>query len=407
MFRFITHIPMPGVDIDKLHAFFRANEGTAWLNLLSGGALEEFSVMALGLSPYFTAVILIRLLAPILPALERLAEEGEVGQYKISQYTYWLTVPLAALQGLVLSPFYSEAFTCDFNFFGQASLVAILETYATIAALTAGTMLAVWLGKLINKHGIGNGNTLIILANMLAEIPQNLARVWVSGGAITVVLWIFLIVVLVFCTIVIAQGERRIPVQYGKRVRGVKIYTGGSTHMPVQVLTAGTFPLVLAASFVSLPRAIATYLIWCATGLVRDIALWIDATLASSGVVIVVLYFFFTIGFTYFYTDVMVQVQDLGGALSRQGGFIPGIRPGRKTADFINHTYRRLTLIGAIFLAMMAVFPFLIRIFVRTPALLISGTGLLFVVGAVIDIIRQLESRVLMRQLEESIESNE
>ncbi len=416
VYRLAAHIPVPGVDQEALQQLLAGTSGASQLfnllDLLSGGAVANFSVMANGVYPYITATIIFQLLTPIFPRLERLAEEGEAGRRKLNQWQYYITVPLALLQAFSQARVFSAG-TGGMPVlprFGFSPPENILPTIAVLVAMTAGTMFAIWLGELITEQGIGNGLSLIIFSGIVARVPESLVRVWtqaqvMEGGGVgmgVLMLGIFLIItaITMFVIVVVQEGERRIPVQYGKRVRGIKMYAGGSTHIPLRVNTAGMIPLIFAQSFLTLPAVVGQFFVGSDNVGVARVAQGLMNFFSGQSPWYGLLYFVTVVGFTYFYTDVLVQQQDLPGALQRQGGFIPGIRPGRKTADYINSVYRRITLVGAIFLGGVAVLPFIVDLFLHTRVLLITSSGLLIVVGVVLDTMRQLEAQLLMRHYE-------
>ena len=396
VFRLAAHIPVPGVDREGLRQIFEANQLLGLLNMLSGGAMANFSVVAMGVYPYITASIVIQLLMPLIPRLEELAEQGEAGRNKIEQYTYLLTIPLAALQA-----------------FGQATLLqrsgvlanfglsreTLLPTIATIATLTAGTIFAIWLGELITEQGIGNGLSIIILGGIVADVPQRLGRL-VVGNPWGVVIFAILTVMTVAAIVIVQEGQRRIPVQYGKRVRGTRMYAGQSTHIPLRVNSAGMIPLIFAQSIMLFPGMVASYFTDAANPLVARFASEVYNLFNSTSGFYWLLYFLMVIGFTYFYTDIIFQEQNLAENLRRQGGFIPGIRPGKRTAIYLNGILQRLTLVGAVFLGAVAILPFLVRTIANLQAMLITSAGLLIVVGVVLDTMKQLEAQLLIRHYE-------
>ncbi len=396
VFRLAAHIPVPGVDREGLRQIFEANQLLGLLNMLSGGAMANFSVVAMGVYPYITASIVIQLLTPLIPRLEELAEQGEAGRNKIEQYTYLLTIPLAALQA-----------------FGQATLLqrsgvlanfglsreTLLPTIATIATLTAGTIFAIWLGELITEQGIGNGLSIIILGGIVADVPQRLGRL-VVGDPRGLVIFVILTVVTVAAIVAVQEGQRRIPVQYGKRVRGTRMYAGQSTHIPLRVNSAGMIPIIFAQSIMLFPGMVASYFTNAANPWIARFANGVYSFFDSTTASYWLLYFLMVIGFTYFYTDIVFQQQNLADTLRRQGGFIPGIRPGKRTANYLNRILQRLTLVGAVFLGVIAILPFLARTIANLQAMLITSTGLLIVVGVVLDTMKQLEAQLLIRHYE-------
>ena len=413
-YRLAAHVPVPGVNQEALQQLLSGSGGASdffnLLNLLSGGAVANFSVMANGVYPYITASIIFQLLIPIFPKLERLAEEGESGQRKLNQWQYYITIPLALLQsfGQAQGFNYASSGAQVLPHFGFSPPENILPTVSVLVAMTAGTMFAIWLGELISEQGIGNGLSLIIFSGIVARVPQNILRVWVQAqtdggvgrGVLMVGIFLAIMAITMFVIVVVQEGERRIPVQYGKRVRGIKMYGGGSSHIPLRVNTAGMIPLIFAQSILTFPAMIASFLVGNENMAVANFAEGVRNFFTPQSPWYGLLYFLAVVAFTYFYTDVMIQQQDLPGALQRQGGFIPGIRPGRRTANYINSVYRRITLVGALFLGGVAVLPYVVDLFLQTRVLLITSSGLLIVVGVVLDTMRQLEAQLLMRHYE-------
>ncbi len=400
--RLAAHIPVPGVNLAGLRLLFESNQLLGLLNLFSGGALSNFSVIALGVYPYITASIVFQLLTPIIPKLQELSKEGEAGRNKLNQYQHLLTIPLAFLQAYAQASLLANsrssngvAVLSNFGF----TAATWLPTLATLFTLTAGTMFAIWLGELIDERGIGNGISIIIFGGIVAEIPGRLGSLLVSNPLGLVV---FLIVTLITVVgiVIVQEGQRRIPVQYAKRVRGQKVYGGQSTHIPLQVNAAGMIPLILAVSLLIFPGVIASYFIYAKTAWVATVANAIYHLFNSQSTFYWLAYFILVVGFTYFYTDIVFQQQNLAENLQRQGGFIPGIRPGKRTADYLNSVVRRITLVGAVFLGVVAILPWILRPLTNTTQMLVTSTGLLIVVGVVLDTMKQLEAQLLMRHYE-------
>jgi preprotein translocase subunit SecY len=416
VYRLASHVPVPGVDQAALQQLLSGTGGTSQLfnllDLLSGGAVANFSVMANGVYPYITSTIIFQLLTPIFPSLERLNEEGDAGRRKLNQWQYYVTIPLAMLQAFSQARVFSAGTggAPVLPQFGFSSSENILPTLSVLVAMTAGTMFAIWLGDLITEQGIGNGLSLIIFSGIVARVPDSLWRIWTQAqttgsggtgmGVLMVGVFLAITAITMFVIVVVQEGERRIPVQYGKRVRGIKMYAGGSTHIPLRINTAGMIPLIFAQSFLTFPAVIAQFFIASDNVGVSQFAQGVMTFFGGQSPWYGLIFFLMVVGFTYFYTDVMVQQQDLPGALQRQGGFIPGIRPGRKTAEYINSVYRRITLVGALFLGGVAVLPFIVDLFMQTQILLITSSGMLIVVGVVLDTMRQLEAQLLMRHYE-------
>lgn len=401
IYRLTSNIPVPGVDRAALQDVLSGGSATGQLinllDMLSGGAVANFSVLAAGVSPYVTSSIVLQLLLPIFPKLEQMIKsEGEEGQRKMNQWVFYLTVPLAFLYSFGLAQSLTAASSVLPNFgFGSTQ---ILSTITVLLTMTAGTMFAVWLGELITEQGIGNGLSLIIFGGIVSRVPSNLAQIWAAENRILgLALFLILTILTILVIVYVQEGERRIRVQYGKRVRGMKMYGGGSTYIPLKVNTAGMIPLIFAQSILSFPAVIAQFFMGSTTPGVLDFATGVMGFFSGSNPWYTPLYFVAVVGFTYFYTDVMVQQQNLPESLQRQGGFIPGVRPGRRTEAFINGVYRRITLVGALFLGSVAVLPFIIRFFTSVNVMVIGSSGLLIVVGVVVDTMRQLEAQLLMR----------
>jgi preprotein translocase subunit SecY len=407
IYQFAAHVTVPGVDRGALDELFREDQQgfLSVLNLLSGGAVSNFSVIANGVYPYITASIILQLLVPIIPRLEAIQKEPG-GQEKINQYTYYLAIPMAALQSIGQINIFQSQVNQVSNAtlipgFGFGSGSDLLTTASVILTMTAGTMFAIWLGELITEQGIGNGISIIIFAGIVARVPANLYQLLQTHFVFNVTAFVALTIVTVVVIVVIQEGTRRIPVQYGKRVRGRKMYGGGTTHIPLKVNTAGMIPLIFAQSIVTFPAIIAGFF----SG---DTATRIQDTFGNqSGFIYWFIYFWLVVGFTYFYTGVMIQNQNLAENLQKNGGFIPGIRPGRRTQEYINRIVNRITLVGAVFLGAVAVLPGVMQVVQRlvlgqaavgrNPALVISSAGLIIVVGVVIDTMRQLEAQLTMR----------
>lgn len=401
IYRLAAHVPVPGVNAEALRQVFQQNQLLGLLDMFSGGAMSNFSVMAMGVYPFITAQIVLQLLQPIIPALEQLQKEGEAGRQKLNLYTHILTVPLALLQAIGQTSLLARpsagipAVISNWGFAGGNWL----PTLATLLTLTAGTMFAIWLGERIDEQGIGNGLSIIIFGGIVAGVPGRLGQLWVANPW-SILVFVIITVITIVGIVYIQEGQRRIPVNYAKRVRGNKIYGGQSTHIPLQVNSAGMIPLIFAVSIIMLPGVVASYFVGSQVAVVSSIATFISQLFSSNGVFYWIFYFLLVVGFTYFYTDVVFQQQDLPNTLQRQGGFIPGIRPGARTAEYLIGVLRRITLVGALFLGIVAILPFLVRPLVGTSQMLVTSTGLLIVVGVVLDTMKQLEAQLLMRHYE-------
>lgn len=406
IYRLASHIPVPNVDLEALRSVFESNQLLGMLDMFSGGAMSSFSVMAMGVYPYITASIIMQLLVPIIPALEEIAKEGEAGRNKINQYTHWLSVPLAALQAYGQATLLSRGQMRVLTNFGFGTPENVLPTLSTILTLTAGTVIAVWLGELITEQGIGNGVSIIIFGGIVARVPQRVGQLIIGeSGAWSLVFFLIVTAITVLAIVFIQEGQRRIPVQYGKRVlamRGnrLRIAGGQSTYVPLRVNSAGMIPLIFAQSILIFPGVVASYFVYSKSGVIAQLATTINQVFSPGSNIYWVLYFFMVVGFTYFYTDVIFRQQNLAENLQKQGGFIPGIRPGRRTADYLNGVLQHITLVGAVFLGLVAILPWLLRDVAETKTMLITSTGLLIVVGVVLDTMKQLEAQLLMRHYE-------
>ncbi len=396
VFRLAAHVPVPGILPEQLSMLFASNQLLGLLNMFSGGAMANFSVMAMGVYPYITASIIMQLLQPLIPALDELSKEGEAGRNKLNQYMLLVTIPLAALQGFSQATLLQRAGALQ-NF--GLSRATLLPTLATLATLTAGTMFAIWLGELIDEQGIGNGISLIIFSGIVSEVPEKVGTLLLSNVP-GLIFFLAVTAVTILVIILIQEGQRRIPVQYAKRVRGTKVYGGASTHIPLQVNSAGMIPLIFGVSIMMLPGVVSSYLVNSQVTWVASIAQAVSRIFDSNGIIYWILYFLLVIGFSYFYTDMIFQQQNLAEMLQRQGGFIPGIRPGKRTSDYLSGVLRRITLVGALFLGVVAVLPFLTGFFVKNGEMMVTSTGLLIVVGVVLDTMKQLEAQLLMRHYE-------
>jgi preprotein translocase subunit SecY len=413
IFRMASNIPVPGVDRLALKDFFeqaKAGGETAGLgqfanllDLLSGGAVSNFSVLAAGVYPYVTAQIVLQLLLPIFPKWEQqIKEEGEEGQRKMNQWTFYLTVPLAALSAFGQAQLFSSATIGTrpiLPFFGWGP-DKTLPTITLLITMTAGTMFAVWLGELISEQGIGNGLSLIIFGGIVSRVPSSFQSISESDGFIGVFVYLVILVGTILFIVFVQDGERRIKVQYGKRVRGMKQYGGGSTYIPLKINTAGMIPLIFAQSILAFPAVVAQFFLNSTNTPVAKFANSVVQFFSGDNIWYAPLYFLAVFGLTYFYTFVMIEQQNLPEMLQKQGGFIPGIRPGKKTEEHILGIYKRITLVGALFLGIVAVLPYIVGLFMNSNQMLIQSSGLLIVVGTVMDTARQLEAQLLMRNYE-------
>jgi len=395
VFRFLAHVPLPGVDQTQLQNVIAGSQLLNLLDLFSGGGLARLSVVALGVNPYINASIIMTLLNQTIPALENLSKEGEYGRNKINQYTRVLTVPLALLQGIGVAVFMQRSNVIPE--FGPANLGL---TLAILSSLVAGTLILMWLGELISERGIGNGISFIIFAGIVGRMPTTVSQTLEVQNNFFALASILVIAVLVIAAIVfIQEGQRRIPVQYAKRVRGTRMYSGGSTFIPLRVNSAGVIPIIFAISILLLPSQVAQYFTNSDTDWLKNISSGIVAAFGNP-IFYNSLYFVLVVVFTFFYTAFTFIPNDVADNIKRYGGFIPGIRPGRPTADFLQRVVTRITIAGALFLGIVAVMPTLIGDLTGVQTLRLGGTSILIVVGVVVETMKQLEAQLLQRSYE-------
>ena len=407
IFRLVAAVPTPNVNRQALDQVFQSTGTGAvlgFINVFSGGALRNFSVAAMGVYPYITASIIVQLMTPIVPKLTALNKEGEQGRNQIQLYTHYLTVPLCLFQGIAQVKIMNQTVPGAVGRFGLAP-GDLLPTIAMLASLVAGTLFLIWLGELITDHGIGNGISLIIFAGIIAGLPTtpSTAGLSVTGVGISRLLILIGVVVLLLLAIVYFQeAERRVPVQYAKSVfRSGRMYRqSGQSFIPLKVNAAGMIPLLFAFSIVIFPGFIANYFQGSASSAVRTAAHWLNTAVDPRGALYNVLVFILVMGFTFFYTMVIFQQQNLAENLQKQGGFIPGIRPGRPTHEYVTRVVTRITWAGAVFLGVVSVVPWIATRFTGNTSFQISATAFLIVVGVVIDTMKQLEAQLLMRNYE-------
>jgi preprotein translocase subunit SecY len=404
----MASIPLPGVNREGLQEFINNNALLGMLNLFSGSSLQNFSIVALGVYPYITATIIMQLMTPIIPTLNELSNEGQGGRNKINQYTHWLTIPLALLQGYGQGTLFARQMGPDgrplIENFGFYSTQSTISTITTLVTMTAGTMLLVWIGELITEFGIGNGVSIIIFGGIVASLPGAVASLVTGGSLGTNVIGSILFLIIGLVTIVgivlINEGQRRIPVHHAKRVRSGRMYGGNTTFIPLKVNSAGMIPLIFAVSILVFPGLIAQFLSSSSNPTLRAIATEMAVLLAPDTIQYNILYFLLVVAFTYFYTMVIFQQQKISENLQRQGAFIPGVRPGKNTEKYLMKVLNRITLIGALFLGTVAIMPYIASEITGVNSLLLGATSLLIVVGVAIDTMRQLEAQLVMRNYE-------
>lgn len=395
VFRVIASIPLPGVNSQQLRVLFEDNQFLGLLNIFSGGGLSNISIIMLGVGPYITASIIMQLMTMIVPRLEQIyKEEGEAGRQRFNSWTRWLTVPLAAMQTFAM-----------ISLLRSQNVLGILDVFDTVAIIviaTAGTIFLMWLGELITEKGIGNGVSLIIFAGIVAGMPKNFSQLFLTFDSSKFVTYIVLLAVTLLTiagVVMVSEGQRNIPVSYAKRVRGDRTYGGSATHLPLRVNQAGVIPIIFAMSIMLFPGMIANLLMRLSNPTIVNAATWVS-TLFQNQLFYGIMYFILVVLFTYFYTAVVFDPQKIAENLQKQGGYIPGIRPGNSTAEHLYKIMNRITLAGSLFLGMIAVLPLLVRDITNINAVAIGGTGILIVVSVVIETIKQIESQLVMRDYE-------
>ena len=395
IFRLVAHIPLPGVDVEALQKFFAANQVLGVLNLFSGGTIRTFSVVALGVAPYITASIILQLMAVIIPRLEELQKEGESGQRTINQWTRILAVPLAVIQGFSLLALMRQS---QVQILKQNDLLHIIAILVTV---TAGTMFLMWIGELISEKKVGNGISLIIFAGILADLPTSLGQfisTFDSSQWIIVAVYAAIAVLMVAGVVFVTEGQRNIAVQHARNVRGQSVSTGGvASSLPLRVNMVGVMPIIFSISFLTFPTMIAQLFSQSSNLTLRAIATWV-LTVVQNQMIYGILYLILVVGFTYFYTAVVFHPEQVAENLQKQGAFIPGIRPGRPTAEYLEAIVNRITLAGAVFLGLIAVLPVVAQSFTGTRTLALGGTSVLIVVSVVIESVKQIQSQATMRE---------
>ncbi len=394
IFRVAAHIPIPGVDLANLQAFFQSNQLLGLMNVFSGGTLDNFSVVSLGVGPYITASIILQLLGMIIPAMEELQKEGEQGQRKINQYTRYLSVPLAMLQAYAMISLLKQS----------SGIVTGLESFQliiTMLAMTAGTMFLVWIGELIDAQKVGNGISILIFAGIVSALPNMLQQAVLTYDPTKLPVYIAFLLVAILTVagvVVISEAQRNVPVTYAKRVVGNGTAGGANTHLPLRVNMAGVIPIIFAISIVLFPPMIAQFFVRAKTPWIADAANWV-ITVSQNQLIYGISYFVLVFAFTYFYTAIVFKPEQIAENLQKQGGYVPGIRPGKPTADYLMYAVNRITLAGALAIAIIAILPLLVQQFLTgSQNLVVGGSSLLIIVSVVLEIVRQIQSQMTMRE---------
>lgn len=395
IFRLAAHIPVPGVNAAALRDFFASNQILGLLNIFAGGGMENFSIVMMGVGPYITSSIIFQLLGMIIPKLEEMQKE-EVGRQKINMWTRWLTVPLASLEAYGMITLLRRSSRLILGDIDPFSLVTMIIT------ISAGTIFLMWLGELISEKKVGNGISLLIFAGIVAGLLQTAQQVIVTfdPSKLYIILgFIAIAIITVIGVVIINEGQRNVPVQYARQIRGNRMFGGTSTHLPLRVNMAGVIPIIFAISVVIFPPMIAQFFIHARTAAIASAANWTIGFFQNQ-LVYAVLYFILVFAFTYFYTEVIFHPTQIAENLQKQGGFIPGIRPGRHTSEYLANTTHKIIFVGALFLGIIAILPLILRYFTGLEALTIGGTSLLIVVSVVIETVKQIEAQLTMREYE-------
>jgi preprotein translocase subunit SecY len=395
VFRIFAHIPVAGVNVAQLKNLFAQNQFLGLLDIFSGGTLANFSIMALGLNPYINASIIIQLLSMVFPKLEEMQKEGDAGRKKINQYTRLLTVPLSVLQAIGM-----------YALLRSQSIITTLDPLQLIAfilTMTAGTMFLVWLGELITEKGVGNGISILIFAGIVGQLPvlfgQTLTTISSEDILNTIIFGVMGLFV-ISAIIVVNEATRQITIFYAKRVRGNKMYGGQQTHLPLRLNQAGVIPIIFAVSLVLMPSLIANFFTATKNPALISVGQTMVTWFNPDGTIYNVFYFALVVIFTFFYTSVVFNPKKISEEIQKQGGFIPGIRPGTPTSKYLSYILNRITLVGAIFLGLVAIFPVIAQSITGVKTILLGGTGVLIVVSVVLETFKAIEANLVMRNYE-------
>lgn len=393
IFRLAAHIPVPGVDAAALKNLFASNQILGLMNIFSGGGMENFSIVMMGIAPYITSSIIFQLLGMIVPKIEEMQKE-ESGRQKINMWTRWATVPLAAMQA------YGMITLLQRSNQGILGDISAFDFGAIILTITAGTIFLMWIGELISEKKIGNGISLLIFAGIVAGLWQQIQQFILTfdqSQIFTLVGFVIIAILTVVGVVIINEGQRNIPVQYARQIRGNRAFGGSSTHLPLRVNMAGVIPIIFAISVVLFPPMIAQFFLHARTAWIASLATKV-IEIFNNQLFYGIVYFLLVFAFTYFYTEVIFHPDRIAENLQKQGGFIPGIRPGKPTSDYLSFTAHRIIFVGALFLSLIAILPLVMQYFTGLQSLAIGGTSLLIVVSVVIETVKQVESQLTMRE---------
>ncbi len=397
IFRIISLIPIPEVDLNQLQQLFSQNQFLGLVDIFSGGSLGNFSIALMGVAPYINASIIMQLMTMAIPQIEALSKEGDYGRRKINQYTRYLTVPLAMLQSYGMISLLQRS---EFQILGEIDTLRLITILITV---TAGTIFVMWIGELISEFGIGNGISLIIFLGIISQLPSILTGTIATfdiSQFTKIVVFAVLAILTIYFVVYITEGQRNIPISYAGRARGNRLLGGMTTHLPLKVNQAGVIPIIFALSLLIFPSLIASLMASARSPWLANGANFIQQ-LFNNQIFYGIAYFLLVVFFTYFYTWVIFKPTNVAENLQKSGGFIPGIRPGKQTIDFLSFISNRITLAGSIFLASIAVMPLLVQVFIKMPGLTLGGTSLLIVVSVALETIRQVKAQLVMKKYDD------
>ncbi|MEI6835656.1 MAG: preprotein translocase subunit SecY [Candidatus Falkowbacteria bacterium] len=393
VFRLAAHIPIPGVNTTDLKNFFENNPVLGFVNVFAGGGMQNFSIIMMGIAPYITSSIIFQLLAMIIPSLEEMQKE-ESGRSKINMWTRYATVPLAAMQAFGMISLLRQSKAINISAFSGFDMLSMIIT------ITAGTVFLMWIGELISEKKIGNGISLLIFAGIVSSLPTHISQAFLTFDQIqltSMIAFALVGILTIVGVVIINEGQRNIPVQYARQIRGNRAYGGTNSHLPLRVNMAGVIPIIFAISVVMFPPMLAQYFQHAKTAWIANFSQW-TIQIFNDQLIYAILYFILVFVFTYFYTEVIFHPERIAENLQKQGGFIPGIRPGKHTSDYLSSTTYKIILVGALFLAVIAVMPLVVKAFTGIQSLAIGGTSILIVVSVVIETVKQVQAQLTMRE---------
>lgn len=397
--RILANVPIPGIDSSNIKNLFQQSQFLGLLNIFSGGGLTNFSIAMMGVGPYITASIIMQLLTILVPSLAEMQKEGgEAGRAQINMYTRYLTIPLAILQGFGTIRLLQNQ--------GGSAILGVFtpfQWFLTLLSVTAGTMFLMWLGEIISEYDVGNGISLIIFAGIVAQLPSSVSffQSWYDPSKLpTVLAFLGVVLVVIAGVVLVTEAQRNVPIAYAKRVRGNRLFGGVDTHLPLRLNQAGVIPIIFAISVMLFPAMIAQFFVNAKSAFLADKAQWVINLFNSQGWFYGSAYFILVMAFTYFYTAVVFNPVEIAENVQRNGGFVPGLRPGGQTADFLGRVLNRITLAGAFFLALIAILPLVMQNITGARALTFGGTSLLIVVAVVIEVIKKIDAQLTMHDYE-------